>query len=117
MLKFTGVETGLVCDQDMYEMMDAGLRGGMTQTAWKKVAANNTYMETDYDKNQEISCNNYLFRCKRLKWFEHDTELLYRNSKWDDELTEANKINYMKGKHWLHFRCGFWIPKAATWFM
>ena len=31
MLKFTGVETGLVCDQDMYEMMDAGLRG-MTQT-------------------------------------------------------------------------------------
>ena len=32
MLKFTGVETGLVCDQDMYEMMDAGLRGGMTQT-------------------------------------------------------------------------------------
>ena len=63
MLKFTGVETGLVCDQDMYEMMDAGLRGGMTQTAWKKVAANNTYMETDYDKNQEISCNNYLFRC------------------------------------------------------
>ena len=56
MLKFTGVETGLVCDQDMYEMMDAGLRGGMTQTTWKKVAANNTsYMETDYDKNQEIS--------------------------------------------------------------
>ena len=50
MLKFTGVETGLVCDQDMYEMMDAGLRGGMTQTTWKKVAANNTYMETDYDK-------------------------------------------------------------------
>ena len=42
MLKFTGVETGLVCDQDMYEMMDAGLRGGMTQTTWKKVAANNT---------------------------------------------------------------------------
>ena len=27
MLKFTGVETCLVCDQDMYEMMDAGLRG------------------------------------------------------------------------------------------
>ena len=32
MLKFTGGETGLVCDQDMLEMMDAGLRGGMTQT-------------------------------------------------------------------------------------
>ena len=32
MLKLTGIEAGLVCDQDMYEMMDAGLRGGMTQT-------------------------------------------------------------------------------------
>ena len=29
--KFTG-ETDLVCDQNMLEMMDAGLRGGMTQT-------------------------------------------------------------------------------------
>ena len=63
-------------------------------------------METDYDKNQEISCINYLNRCKRLIWFEHDTELPYRNSKRDVELTEANKINYMNGKHWLHFRCG-----------
>ena len=54
-------------------------------------------METDYDKNQEISCINYLFRCKRLIWFEHDTELPYRNSKRDDELSEANKINYMNG--------------------
>ena len=60
MLKFTGGETGLVCDQDMLEMMDAGLRGGMTQTTWKKVAANKTYMETDYDKNQYSRYINYL---------------------------------------------------------
>ena len=32
MLKLTGNETGLVCDQDMFKMMDARLRGGMTQT-------------------------------------------------------------------------------------
>ena len=31
MLKLTGIETGLVCDQDMYERMDARLRGG-----WRK---------------------------------------------------------------------------------
>ena len=33
--------------------MDAGLRGGMTQTTWKKVAANNTYMETDFKKTKK----------------------------------------------------------------
>ena len=28
----------------MYEMIEAGLRGGMTQTTCKKVEANNKYM-------------------------------------------------------------------------
>ena len=31
MLKLTGIEIDLVNNQDMYEMIEAGLRGGMTQ--------------------------------------------------------------------------------------
>ena len=50
----------LVYDQEMYEMIDAGLRGGMIQTTCKKVEANNKYMGTDYDKNIESSYMNYM---------------------------------------------------------
>ena len=32
MLKLTGIELDLVYDQEMNEMIEAGLRGGMTQT-------------------------------------------------------------------------------------
>ena len=53
MLRLTGIERDLVYDQEMYEMIEAGLRrGGMTQTTCKKVEANNKYMGTDYDENR-----------------------------------------------------------------
>ena len=41
MLKLTGIEIDLVYNQEMYAMIEAGLRGGMTQTTCKKVEANN----------------------------------------------------------------------------
>ena len=40
MLKLTGIEIDLVYNQEMYEMIEAGLRGGMTQTTCRKVEAN-----------------------------------------------------------------------------
>ena len=52
MLKLTGIETYLVYDQEMYGMIEAGLRGGMTQTTCKKVEANNKYSGSDYDENK-----------------------------------------------------------------
>ena len=51
MLKLTGVEIDLVYEQEMYEMIEKGLGGGMTLTTSKKAEANNKYMEDDYDKN------------------------------------------------------------------
>ena len=44
MLKLTGIEIDLVYNQEMYAMIEAGLRGGMTQTTCKKVEANNIYI-------------------------------------------------------------------------
>ena len=41
MLKLTGIETDLVYSQEMYEMIEVGLRGGVTQTTiarrWKQI--------------------------------------------------------------------------------
>ena len=44
MLKLTGIEIDLVYNQEMFAMIEAGLRGGMTQTTCKKVEANNIYI-------------------------------------------------------------------------
>ena len=40
----------------MYEMIEHGLRGGMTQCSFKKVEANNKYMNEGYDKSKPSSC-------------------------------------------------------------
>ena len=58
MLKLTGIETDLVYKQEMYEMIEAGLRGGMTQTSCKKVETSNKYMGDDYDSSKESRCIN-----------------------------------------------------------
>ena len=49
MLKLGSIEIDLVYNQKMYAMIEAGLCRGMTQTACKKVEANNKYMGGDYD--------------------------------------------------------------------
>ena len=59
MLKLTGIERDLVYNQEMYAMIEAGLRGGMTQTTCKKVEANNKYMGDGYDSSTESSYLNF----------------------------------------------------------
>ena len=60
MLKMTGVEIDLIYDQEMYEMIEAGLRGGMCMVSTKKVEANNKHMGEGYDKKKESSYISYL---------------------------------------------------------
>ena len=97
MLKLTGIEIDLVYDQDMYEVIEAGLRGGMTQTTCKKVEANNKYMGSDYDKNQASSYINYL-DANNLYGLSMIQKLPYRSLKWDDKITEDDIINYDNGR-------------------
>ena len=97
MLKLTGIEIDLVYDQEMYEMIEAGLRGGMTQTTCKKVEANNKYMEDGYDKKKESSYINYL-DANNLYGLCMIQKLPYRNLKWDDKITEDDIINYNNGR-------------------
>ena len=93
MLKLTNVEIDLVYDQEMYEMIEAGLRGRMTQTTCKKVEAGNKYMGSDYDKNKASSYINYL-DANNLYGLSMIQKLPYRNLKWDDKITEEDIINY-----------------------
>ena len=97
MLKLTGIEIDLVYNQEMYEMIEAGLRGGMTQTTCKKVEANNKYMGSDYDKNKASSYINYL-DANNLYGLSMIQKLPYRNLKWDDKITEDDIINYNNGR-------------------
>ena len=97
MLKLTGIEIDLVYNQEMYEMIEAGLRGGMTQTTRKKVEANNKYMGDDYDKQKESSYINYL-DANNLYGLSMIQKLPYRNLKWDDKITEDDIINYNNGR-------------------
>ena len=97
MLKLTGIEIDLVYNQEMYAMIEAGLRGGMTQTTCKKVEANNKYMGSDYDKNKASSYINYL-DANNLYGLSMIQKLPYRNLKWDDKITEEDIINYDNGR-------------------
>ena len=97
MLKLTSIEIDLVYNQEMYEMIEAGLRGGMTQTTCKKVEANNKYMGSDYDKNTASSYKNYL-DANNLYGLSMIQKLPYRSLKWDDKITEDDVINYDNGR-------------------
>ena len=96
MLKPTGVEIDLVYDKEMYEMIEKGLRGGMTQTTCKKVEANSKYMGNDYNENKESSYINY-FDANNLYGLSMIQKLPYRNLKWYDKITEQDIINYKNG--------------------
>ena len=97
MLKLTGIEIDLVYNQEMYEMIEAGLRGGMTQTTCKKVEANNKYMGGDYDKKKRSSYINYL-DANNLYGLSMIQKLPYGNLRWDDKITEEDIINFDNGR-------------------
>ena len=66
MPKLTGIEIDLVYNQEMYAMIEAGLRGGMTQTTCKKVEANSKDMRGDYDSSKESSYINFYLDANNL---------------------------------------------------
>ena len=96
MLKLTGIEIDLVYNQEMYEMIEAGLRGGMTQTTCKKVESNNKYMGDDYDSSKDGSYINFYLDAHNLFGLSMIQKLQYRNLEWDAKITEEHN-NYNNG--------------------
>ena len=92
----------------MYEMIEHGLRGGMTQCSFKKVEANNKYMNEDYDKSKPSSYISYLdannlyglAMCKKLpyddfKWYygRMDEKRVMKYSDDDDHDLELHDLH------------------------
>ena len=83
MLKMTGVEIDLIYDQEMYERIEARLRGGMCMASTKKVEANNKTWEKIMIQNRESSYVNYL-DANNLYGLGMIQKLPYKNLKLDD---------------------------------
>ena len=88
MLKMTDINLELITDIDMYQMVETGLRGGVSYIANRYPKPNNKYL-SDYDKNKDSSYLMYLdannlygwamsqhLPTGRFKWLKED--------KWDD---------------------------------
>ena len=96
--KLTVIEIDLDYNQEMYAMIEAGLRGGMPQTTCKKVEANSKYMGDDYDSSKEISYINFYLDANKLFGLSMIQKLQYKNLEWDDKITEEDIIkNYKNG--------------------
>ena len=93
-LAMTGVRLQQIHNRDMYEMIGKGLRGGMTQCSYKKVEANNKYMNETYDENKPSSFISY-FDANNLYGLAMTKKLPYDNFKWDYSfLTDKKILNY-----------------------
>ena len=88
MLKMTDINLELITDIVMYQMVETGLRGGVSYIVNRYSKPNNKYL-SDYDKNKDSSYLMYLDAINlyfwamsqplpkgRFKWLKED--------KWDD---------------------------------
>ena len=60
MLLKTGVGIEQLHDQEMYEMVEKGMRDGMCQVSHKLAVANNKNMQEAYDENKPSNYISYL---------------------------------------------------------
>ena len=84
-LKKTEVELELLTDNDMLNMFEKGIRGGMCQASYRYVKANNKYMK-NYDKNKESSFLIY-DDANNLYGFAMCKKLPVSDFKWVDDLS------------------------------
>ena len=90
MLKKTNITLDLVHDQDMYEMIEKGKRGGVCQVSSKYAKANNKYMK-DYDNNTISSYLTYL-DANNLYGLAMCMKLPYGNLKWSNDIKTTDDV-------------------------
>ena len=66
-LKKTGIRLELLQGPEMLLMFERGIRGGITQSVHRYVAANNPYMK-EYDSNKPTNCLQYLDAINLYGW-------------------------------------------------
>ena len=114
-LKLTGIEIDLVYNQEMYKMIESGLRGGIIRTTCKKAEANHTYMGNNYNKKKGNRYINYL-DANNLYGLSIIQKLPYKNLKWDNKITKNNIIKYNNGRIGYILEVDLKYPKKIIWF-
>lgn len=93
-LYMTGAKFEQIHQKEMYEMIEKGLRGGMTQCTYKKVETNNKYMNEQYDTSKPSSYKDYL-DANNLYGLAMCKKLPYKNFEWHySKVTENKILNY-----------------------
>jgi hypothetical protein len=90
MLKHTGVELELFTDVDMYEFVESGIRGGLSQISTRHAVANNKYM-SNYDTTKEDSYILYLDANNLYGWA-MSQYLPTCDFNWNDDKWNAERI-------------------------
>ena len=90
-LSMTGVRLQQIHIKEMYEMIENGLRGGMTQCTYKKVEANNKYMNEEYDETKPSSYLSYL-DANNLYGLAMCKKLPYDDFKWHFNRMDEKKV-------------------------
>ena len=90
MLKKTNIVLNLLHDQDMYEMIEKGKRGGVCQVSSKYVKANNKYMES-YNRDIISSCLINL-GANNLYGLAMSMKLPYGNLKWCNDIQSTGDV-------------------------
>ena len=99
----TGVKLEQIHIKEMYEMLENGLRGGMTQCPHKLVEANNKYMKDDYDKTKPSSYISYLdannlyglAMCKKLPFSDFKWNYSTLSEKKIMKYTDEDEVGYI----------------------
>ena len=92
MLLKTGVEIEQLHDQEMFEMVEKGMRGGMCQVSHKLAVANNKYMGEAYDENKPSNYISYL-DANNLYGLAMSQKLPLKNIKWAKKTPIVEKWN------------------------
>ncbi len=110
MLKFTGIELDLISDQDMYLMIEKGIRGGVSSIMKRYSKANHKYLD-DYDPEKPSQHILYLDANNLYGWAMSEPQP-YKNFKWmkEEELKSWESkpcvlevdLEYPKELHNLH---------------
>ena len=67
-LKKINIRLALLSNPDMLLMFERGIRGGITQAVHHYASANNKYMESKYDPNQESTYFQYIDPSNLYRW-------------------------------------------------
>ena len=100
-LKKTNNRLALLSDPDMLLMFERGIRGGITQAVHRYASANNKYMESKYDLNQESTYTQYLDANNLYGWA-MSQPLPTCGFKWVDiQIDEISELAKLKNKGYL----------------